>query len=214
VSVRSGWMPPGPGSFGPFRDRGSAHQALAALHKRFPLRPCDYTFEPKPDLPLGLGCLYFQVKTCAAPCVQHTGEEDYRRLATQAAHFLSAPWERPSEAGEPIPGWVGSELGSRAVIVENTPEGLVLHPVRDWAVLEDGVVRAAEVDLDDGLRRLRWDAPVGQRDDRAWLLAWLHAPRRAGVLVPLWTTEDPQAMALAVRAAVGLNPPADPTAAS
>jgi hypothetical protein len=213
VSVRSGWMPAGPGSYGPFRDRGGAHQALAALHKRFPLRPCDYTFEPRPDLPLGLGCLYFQVKTCAAPCVHHTGEEDYRRLATQAARFLSAPWERPAEAGEPIPAWVGAEAGSRAVIVERGDE-LTLHPVRDWAVLDDAVVRAAEPDLDQALQRLRFDAPVGQRDDRAWLLSWLHAPRRSGVLVPLWTTDDVGAMALAVRAALGLTPPDAPAAAS
>jgi hypothetical protein len=209
VAVRSGWMPPSPGSYGPFRDRGSAHQALAALHKRFPLRPCDYAFEPRPDLPLGLGCLYYQVSTCAAPCVQRTGEEDYRRLAGQAARFLSAPWERPAEAGEPIPGWVGAEVNSRAVIVERSPEGLELHPVRDWAVLEDGSVRAPEADLEGALGRLRWDAPVGQRDDRAWLLAWLHVPRRSGVLVPLWTADDAGAMAVAVRAALGLTPPAE-----
>jgi hypothetical protein len=210
VSVRSGWMPPGPGSYGPFRDRGSAHQALAALHKRFPLRPCDYTFEPRPDLPLGVGCLYFQVRTCAAPCVQHTGEDDYRKLAAQAARFLSAPWERPAEAGDPIPGWVGAETNSRAMIVEPGAEDLELHPVRDWAVLDDSVVRAREPELEDALRLLRWDPPAAPRDDRAWLLSWLHAPRRAGRLVPLWNADDPGAMALAVRAALGLTPTAEP----
>ena len=209
VAVRSGWMPPGAGSFGPFRDRGSAHQALAAVHKRFPLRPCDYTFEPRPDLPLGIGCLYFQVHTCAAPCVGKSPEEEYRKLAGQAARFLGAPWERPADAMDHIPGWVGAETGSRAVIVERGAEEIELHPVRDWAVLEDAAVRAPERDLDDALRRLRWDAPVGQRDDRAWLLSWLHAPRRAGAFVPLWTTEDAVALSLAVRAALGLTPPAD-----
>ena len=208
VSVRSGWMPPGPGSYGPFRDRGRAHQALVAVHKRFPLRPCDYSFEPRPDLPLGLGCLYFQVRTCAAPCVQRTGEEEYRQLAGQAARFLGSPWERPAEAGEHIPGWVGAENGSRAVIVERGPDGVELHPVRDWAVLEDAAVRAPEADLDEALRQLRWDAPVGPRDDRAWLLAWLHTPRPEAVFVPLWTTEDPRAIAVAVRAALGLPPDA------
>jgi hypothetical protein len=211
VSVRSGWMPPGPGSYGPFRDRGSAHQALAALHKRFPLRPCDYTFEPRTDLPLGVGCLYFQVRTCAAPCVQHTAEEDYRRLAAQAAHFLGAPWERPADPGDPIPGWVGAEVNSRAVIVEPSGEDLELHPVRDWAVIEDAAVRAPEADLADAVRRLRWDAPAGPRDDRAWLLSWLHAPRRAGRLVPLWSVDDPVAMTVAVRAALGLGVAASPS---
>jgi hypothetical protein len=81
--------------------------------------------------------------------------------------------------------------------------------VRDWAVLEDGSVRAPEADLEGALGRLRWDAPVGQRDDRAWLLAWLHVPRRSGVLVPLWTADDAGAMAVAVRAALGLTPPAE-----
>jgi hypothetical protein len=209
VSVRSGWMPAGPGSYGPFRDRGSAHQALAAVHRRFPLRPCDYTFEPRPDLPLGLGCLYFQVRTCAAPCVGRSPEDDYRRLATQAARYLGAPWERPSDAGEHIPGWVGAETGSRAVVVERGAEEIELHPVRDWAVLEDAAVRAPEKDLDDALGRLRWDAPVAGRDDRAWLLAWLHGPRRAGGYVPLWTTEDAAAVSLAVRAALGLAPPTE-----
>lgn len=209
VSVRSGWMPPGSGSYGPFRDRSTAHQALAAVHRRFPLRPCDYTFEPRPDLPLGLGCLYFQVRTCAAPCLGRSPEDEYRKLAGQAARFLGAPWERPAEAGEHIPGWVGAETGSRAVIVERGVEEIELHPVRDWAVLEDAAVRAPESELDEALRRVRWDAPVAQRDDRAWLLAWLHAPRRAGAFVPLWTTEDPGALSLAVRAALGLAPPAD-----
>jgi hypothetical protein len=214
VSVRSGWMPPAAGSYGPFRDRASAHQALAAVHKRFPLRPCDYSFEPAPDLALGVGCLYFQVRTCAAPCVQRTGEDDYRRLAAQAEHFLGAPWERPPEAAEHIPGWVGVEVGSRAVVVERGAEGIELHPVRDWAVLEDGAVRAPEADLDDALGRLRWDAPVGTRDDRAWLLAWLHTPKRQAVFVPLWTTEDAGALAVAVHAALGLAPPPDLTSAS
>ena len=95
------------------------------------------------------------------------------------------------------------------MIVERGPDGIDLHPVRDWAVLDHAAVRAAEADLDDALQRLRWDAPVGPRDDRAWLLAWLHAPRRQAVLVPLWTTDDAAAVAFAVRAALGLAPPSD-----
>jgi hypothetical protein len=206
VSVRSGWMPPGPGTYGPFRDRGSAHQALAAVHKRYPLRPCDYTFDPRPDLPLGVGCIYFQVHTCAAPCVGKSSEDEYRKLAGQAAHFLGAPWERPADFAAQIPAWVGAEAGSRAVVVERAGDELELHPVRDWAVLDDAVVRARESELDHALGRLRWDAPLTPRDDRAWLLAWLHAPKRRGVFVPLWKTDDPAAVALAVRAALGLMP--------
>lgn len=210
VSVRSGWMPPGPGTFGPFRDRPSAHQALAALHKRYPLRPCDYTFEPRPDLALGLGCVYFQVRTCAAPCVVKSPEDEYRKLAAQAAHFLGSPWERPAEVAAQVPAWVGAENGSRAVVVERAGDDLELHPVRDWAVLDDAVVHAPVSGLDDALGRLRWEPPVGPRDDRAWLLSWLHAPRRQAAFVPLWTAEA-AAVAVAVRAALG--PAADPAPA-
>lgn len=208
VSVRSGWMPPGPATYGPFRDRGSAHQALAAVHKRYPLRPCDYTFDPRPDLPLGLGCIYFQVHTCAAPCVGKSPEEDYRKLAAQAAHFLGAPWERPADAAEHIPAWVGAEAGSRALVVERVGDLLELHPVRDWAVLDDAVVRTPESELDAAVAGLRWDPPVGPRDDRAWLLNWLHAPKRPGIFVPLWSVDDPAAVVLAVRAALGIMPQA------
>ncbi len=43
------------GLFGPFRDRRAAEKARDALHRLFPLRPCDFAFEPDPALPLGLG---------------------------------------------------------------------------------------------------------------------------------------------------------------
>ena len=69
------------GLFGPFRDRRAAEKARDALHRLFPLRPCDYAFEPDPALPLGLGCLYAQVRSCAAPCLARVGEEEYRALA-------------------------------------------------------------------------------------------------------------------------------------
>ena len=156
--------------------------------------------------------MYFQVRTCAAPCVGKSPEEEYRKLAGQVAHFLASPWERPADVAAQIPAWVGAETGSRGVVVERTAEGLELHPVRDWAVLDEAVVRAPEAELDDALGRLRWDAPIAPRDDRAWLLSWLHAPRRQGVFVPLWTIDDPAAIAVAVRAALGM-PAADASAA-
>src|SRR6185436_10016743 len=77
-----------PTRFGPFRDRRAAGKALAALHKAFPLRPCDYVFEPHPELPLGVGCLYAQVRSCAAPCLVRISEEEYRGLAAAAADVL------------------------------------------------------------------------------------------------------------------------------
>jgi DNA polymerase-3 subunit epsilon len=60
--------------FGPFRSRQAAQAAIEALHQQFPLRPCDYTFEPAVDLALGLGCVFAQIGTCAAPCLVRTSE--------------------------------------------------------------------------------------------------------------------------------------------
>ena len=57
----------------------------------FPLRPCDYAFEPHPELPLGLGCVFAQVRSCAAPCLGRVSEDDYRALAARAEAWLARP---------------------------------------------------------------------------------------------------------------------------
>jgi hypothetical protein len=97
--------------YGPFRDRAAAVRARDLLYKRFGLRPCDYVFEPDPALPLGLGCLYAQVRTCAAPCLARVGEDAYRGLAREAARFLAEPDAR----GDALPGWIRPLAGQRAL---------------------------------------------------------------------------------------------------
>src|SRR6185436_14261516 len=91
VSVR------GPGE-GPlyflFQDPPAAEKARDALQRLIPLRPCDYAFEPDRALPLGLNCLYAQMRSCATPCLERVSEEEYRALAAQAARWLADPLRR------------------------------------------------------------------------------------------------------------------------
>jgi hypothetical protein len=169
---------------GPFRDRRAAERARDRLHKLLPLRPCDHAFEPDPGLPLGLGCVYAQVRTCAAPCLSRTTEDAYRALAAEAAALLAGPDARPSELAEVVPPWVTRLKGSAGLVAEAGGDGLELYPVREGAVLEEGSARLAPgASLENALEALQWPPLDEPRDDSAWLSAWLHAPRRAGVFL-------------------------------
>ena len=166
--------------FGPFRDRRAAARAVDALHKLVPLRPCDYTFEPAPDLALGLGCIYAQVRTCSAPCLVRVSEEEYRALAARAADFLGRPETRPPEAAAWAAAWVAAVAGSRGLVVERVRDRIELYPVREGAVLEEAALTTSLAGAEEAVKRLRWPEADPARDDRRWLSAWLHAPRRAG----------------------------------
>jgi hypothetical protein len=194
--------------FGPFRDRGASGRALETLHRRLPMRPCDYTFEPDPELPLGLGCLFAQVRSCAAPCLARVTEEAYRELAREAGRLLGRPWERPAELLDVLPPWVAAEEGRRALLVEAGAHGLELVPVVDGAVVEENAGRADPDRLAAALSGLSWEPPAEVRDDQPWLLAWLHAPRRSGAYVALPPDEPAEAVAERVRAALLPGPTA------
>lgn len=181
--------------YGPFRDRRAATKAVDALHKRLPLRPCDFTFEPAADLALGLGCLYAQVRTCSAPCLVRTSEADYRALAEQAVALLARPEDRPPEAASWASPWVAAVEHGRGVVVERVRGGVELYPVREGAVLEEAAVHAAEGRLEEAAARLRWPEPNPARDDRRWLSSWLHAPRRTGIYLVVDEGEDAQRLA-------------------
>ena len=176
--------------YGPFRHRKAAARAVDALHRLFPLRPCDYTFEPAADLALGLGCVYAQVRTCAAPCLQRVSEDEYRALAVRAAHFLARPESRPAETLSWAPPWVAAVAGSCGLVVEPARGAIELYPVREGAVLEEAAVRAEERRLAQAVASLRWPAPDPPRDDRRWLSAWLHAPRRTGAYLVVTEGEE------------------------
>jgi hypothetical protein len=176
------------GCFGPFRDRAAAARARDLVHKRFPLRPCDYVFEPHPQLPLGLGCVYAQVRTCAAPCLARTAEGDYRALAATAASFLASPDAR---AGE-LPPWVARLTDARALVVERTRKGWDLFAIREGQVVDDAV--AAPDGLEGALASLSWTTEA-VAPDLAWVSAWLHAPKRKGA----WIAADDSPFVLANR---------------
>jgi hypothetical protein len=197
VTVESGTAQGG-GLFGPFRDRKAAGRAMHALHKVFPLRPCDYVFEPEPALPLGLSCVYAQVRSCAAPCLSRVGEDEYRALAAKAAAFLDDPAQRSAEQAAWLPTWVSTVAGGRGLVVEQGRAGLELFPVAEGSVLEEQALTGI-TDLGEAAARLRWAAPPPGRDDRPWLLSWLHTPRRSGRFVVVGTGEDEGALAARLR---------------
>jgi len=177
VTVRAG-SPVDPGeSYGPFRDRRAADKAMAALHKVHPLRPCDFVFEPDPALPLGLGCVYAQVRTCAAPCLKRVSETEYRRLAVEAAARLGG-----SVADDWRPSWVAA-AEARAVVLEPGTGGLEVYPVLAGAVLEERRFLAESAEA--GIASADFTASASPRDDWPWLVAWLVAPRRKGTYVVL-----------------------------
>jgi hypothetical protein len=159
--------------YGPFRDRGAAGRARDLLHKRFPLRPCEYVFEPHPDLALGLGCVFAQVRTCAAPCLARVSEDAYRDLAAEAAAFLASPEGR---AGE-LPPWITRLADARALVAERTKKGWELFALREGRVVDEAA--AADESLADAIAGLGWTASSAA-DDLAWVSAWLHAPKRKG----------------------------------
>jgi hypothetical protein len=179
--------------FGPFRNRPAAGRAVAALHKLVPLRPCDFTFEPAPDLALGLGCVYAQVRTCAAPCLSRVTEEAYRGLAAEAAAFLSRPHGRPEESRAWIPEWVAAS-DTRAVVVEKGNEGIEIYPVVAGQVLEQHAVTAQEEGIEDALERLNWTGTDGTGHDWDWLTGWLCTPKRVGRYVVLDGSENSAAL--------------------
>lgn len=188
--------------YGPFRDRRTADRARQHLHKLFPLRPCDFVFEPDPALTLGLGCLYAQVRSCSAPCLSRISEEEYRGLAARAAAFLSGPEARSDDATATIGRWVTGADPGTALVVEHGTEGLEVYPVRRGAVLEEGSVVVGENEvLDAAIGRLRWPELDAPRDDSPWLSAWLHAPRRKTAFVLVDESSDVASLAARIRSA-------------
>ena len=180
VSVRG----PGEGPlYGPFRDRRAAEKARDALQRLIPLRPCDYAFEPDRALPLGLGCLYAQVRSCAAPCLERVSEEEYRALAAQAALWLADPLRR-GDAPASVPASLGAAFG-RALVVDAGRRSIGLVPVHSGRVLDAAVVETTTDELERAVERLEWPE-AGGGEDWPWLTGWLRSPRAraAFVVVP------------------------------
>jgi hypothetical protein len=185
--------------YGPFRSRPAAQAAIDALHALFPLRPCDYVFEPAPDLAVGLGCVFAQVRTCAAPCLQRVSEDDYRALAGRAAAVLGAGARRTPELAATLPPWVTAVAEARGLVMDRTGATVELYPVLAGAVLEEAMATTTAAGLDDAVAALRWAAPAEPRDDTRWLLPWLHG-KRTGAYLDLAPGETAAAIAERLRA--------------
>ena len=190
--------------FGPFREKKAAERAKDALHKHRPLRPCDYVFEPDPQLPLGLGCLYAQVRSCAAPCLSRVSEEAYVALAHDVESVLAGNAPRPSELGELLPDFVAA-AGSQGVVVASNPDEVELYPVVAGGVLEAGAVLLGKAlaseggPLEEALASLRFEASLPAHDDWPWLLQWILGPRRGGGYLVRRPGESTSVLATRVR---------------
>jgi hypothetical protein len=192
-------------SFGPFRDRRAAERARTALHKAWPLRPCDYVFEPDPGLPLGLGCLYAQVRSCAAPCLARVSEAEYRELASRVAGVLDGSAPRQEDLAAVLPPFVAA-AGARGLVLASKKDGAEIYPVVSGAVLEENRVdlpadalRPETSGLEAALEGIRFEPRGAPRDDRPWLLSWLTGKNRGGAYLVLSPTEPLSSLAARVR---------------
>ncbi len=71
--------------FGPFASAGAVNRAITALQRAFLIRNCsDAVFNSRTR-----PCLQYQIKRCAAPCVDYVSENGYAELVHQARGFLS-----------------------------------------------------------------------------------------------------------------------------
>lgn len=71
--------------FGPFASAGAVNRTITALQRAFLIRNCsDAVFSARTR-----PCLQYQIKRCAAPCVDYITPEAYDELVDQARKFLS-----------------------------------------------------------------------------------------------------------------------------
>ncbi len=71
--------------FGPFAYAGAVNRTLNTLQKAFLLRSCTDSIYENRARP----CLLYEIKRCAAPCVDRISRQDYLALVEEAKAFLS-----------------------------------------------------------------------------------------------------------------------------
>ena len=70
--------------YGPFASAGAVNRTLNTLQKAFLLRSCSDSVYDARTRP----CLLYQIKRCAAPCVDLISTEEYAKLVDEARSFL------------------------------------------------------------------------------------------------------------------------------
>ena len=71
--------------FGPFASAGAVNRAINTLQKAFLLRTCTDSVYANRTRP----CLLYQIKRCAAPCVNYIAPQPYEELVKEAEAFLN-----------------------------------------------------------------------------------------------------------------------------
>jgi excinuclease ABC subunit C len=71
--------------YGPFASAGAVNHAINTMQKAFLIRTCSDSTYANRTRP----CLLYQIKRCAAPCVDYIKPEDYAVLVEEAETFLS-----------------------------------------------------------------------------------------------------------------------------
>jgi excinuclease ABC subunit C len=71
--------------YGPFASAGAVNRAINTLQKAFLLRTCRESVYNNRTRP----CLLYQIKRCAAPCVDYVTADDYGKLVADAETFLT-----------------------------------------------------------------------------------------------------------------------------
>ncbi len=89
--------------YGPFASAGAVNQAINTLQKAFLLRTCRDSMYENRNRP----CLLYQIKRCAAPCVNYISESDYGKLVEEAETFLS-------KGGGPIKAELAAKMETAA----------------------------------------------------------------------------------------------------
>ncbi|EKV32350.1 Excinuclease ABC subunit C [Caenispirillum salinarum AK4] len=80
--------------FGPFASAGAVNQTLTHLQKAFLLRTCSDSVFSSRTRP----CLLYQIKRCAAPCVDRISREHYGELVEESRAFLAGESARIQQA--------------------------------------------------------------------------------------------------------------------
>jgi excinuclease ABC subunit C len=70
--------------YGPFASAGAVNRAINTLQKAFLLRSCTDSVYANRTRP----CLLYQIKRCAAPCVNYIAPQPYEELVREAEAFL------------------------------------------------------------------------------------------------------------------------------